>query len=174
MPITRGRLFVCTTLVACAVTALSANPGRADAPQPSGDAATIAVARKYLEAYQRIDVDGMAALYHPQARFVDPTSEDSPAIPQPWDYQGRDTIVAALKKIANVYQSIDYDMSRVYESSGFVVFVADTVGRMRTAEGGEQSFGSQIVTIIQVKDGKVFEHRDYFDYDGIRPVEAAR
>ena len=136
-----------------------------------GDADVIATAKKYLDVYQRLEIDALEGMYLADAKFVDPTSENTPVLP-PFVHEGRDNILAAFREVVASYDSLRYEIEREYESSGYVVFTGNMVATVRRPDGTRQSFGAPIVTIVKVQDGKIAEHRDYYDYSGMEALPA--
>jgi len=139
------------------------------APQMHGDAQTIATAQEYLAAYSRMDLKALERLYAEDAVFDDPTSTKVQGIGGPFVWHGRKEILAHIGEWAKSMQSLNYDVERVYEASGHVVFVGDVKPLVVTPEGLVQNV-YPIVTIVTVADGRVVEHRDYTNYAAGRVV----
>jgi ketosteroid isomerase-like protein len=134
-----------------------------------GDAATIAAATAYLDAYQAFDLQRLQALYAEEATFDDPTSLLLTGVNgAPFVFRGRDAILSGIRYwIQNSVTSLHYDVEDVYESSGRVVFIgaANTAG-----PNGSVNWRFRIVTIVTIENGLVVEHRDYTDYAGATRV----
>lgn len=135
-------------------------------PPVSGDPAVIETARNYLAAYMTLDIDALTELYAPDVVFTDPTSFATPNIAAPVHYEGRAAVIAFIASLQGVMLDARYDLDRVYEASGAVVFTGDAVFTF-SAPPGPATFRSAIVTVVTIKDGLVSEHRDYADYNGI-------
>lgn len=154
-------------VMACFVIA-AAGPAAAQ-PAQRGDAATIAAATAYLDAYQAFDLERLEALYAEDATFDDPTSLRLAGVDgAPFVFRGRDAILNGIRFwMQNSVTSLRYDVEDVYESSGRVVFIgaASTIG----PEGSAQ-WRFRIVTIVTIENGLVVEHRDYTDYWGATQV----
>lgn len=131
------------------------------------DASTIAAARTYLQAYESLDVEALAAMYAPDAAFIDETSLDQSA---PFIWEGREAILAGISDWKTSVVRLDYDLTEVFEAGGRVVFIGGVSARLAGAEG-EATFHYPIVTIVTMTGGHVTEHRDYTDYAGARRVE---
>lgn len=142
---------------------LSLTVARADAPQPHGNAAVIAHANAYLDAYAKLDTAALAHLYAEDAVFNDPTSATVPGIGGPFVWRGRSEILAHLREWAKTTKSLNYDVDRRYEASNHVVFVGAVKPLVKTAKGDVQH-RYPIVTIITITNGRVSEHRDYTNY----------
>ena len=124
----------------------------------------ITVVKNYLEAYSRRDVTAMAEFYPEDVKFSDPTSEHTPFAPSPSAIDNKDDLLVIMKQLPQFYEAIEYNIDRIWESSGYVVVVADFVATLKTANGGVP-LPSQIVNVFKVEDGKITEFRDYFDYN---------
>jgi limonene-1,2-epoxide hydrolase len=130
-------------------------------------AASDAVARAYLEAYETQDFETLAGLYAADARFVDPTSFDVPDTTPPIDWQGPEAILAGLQSWGVV--EVDYQIDRSFTASGRTVFDG-SVTAVFANDGEAVRYLFPIVTIVTVVDGQVVEHRDYTDYAGARRI----
>lgn len=142
---------------------LSLTVVHADAPQPHGDAAVIAQANAYLDAYAKLDITALERLYAEDAVFNDPTSANVQGIGGPFVWRGRREILAHLREWAKTTKSLNYDVERRYEASNHVVFVGAVKPLVKTAKGDVQH-RYPIVTIITIANGRVSEHRDYTNY----------
>ncbi len=142
---------------------LSVAVAQAEAPQPHGNAAVIAQAKAYLDAYARLDTAALERLYAEDAVFNDPTSANVPGIGGPFVWRGRTEILAHLREWAKTTKSLNYEVARLYEASNHVVFVGAVKPLVMTAKGDVQ-YRYPIVTIITITNGRVSEHRDYTNY----------
>lgn len=131
----------------------------------SGDAETIAVARDYLEAYQALDLVRLESFYADQVRFNDPTSLRVQGVGGPFIWNGRVEVMNGLRGWSAFIRSLRYDLDRVYEASGHVVFVGAVNPLVATPDGLAQ-YRYNVVTIVTIESGRVIEHRDYTDYAG--------
>lgn len=141
----------------------------ADAPITHGNAAVVAQANAYLDAYAKLDTNALAGLYSEDAVFNDPTSTLVQGIGGPFVWRGRAEIIAHIREWAKTTKSLNYDVEHRYESSNHVVFVG-TVKPLIMAPKGDVQYAYPIVTIITIKDGLVTEHRDYTNYAAGRVV----
>lgn len=148
---------------------LSLTVVHADAPQPHGDAAVIAQANAYLDAYAKLNITALERLYAEDAAFNDPTSAHVQGIGGPFIWRGRTEILAHLREWAKTTKSLNYDVERRYEASNHVVFVGAVEPLVKTAKGDVQ-YRYPIVTIITIANGRVSEHRDYTNYAAGRVV----
>jgi len=62
--------------------------------------------------------------------------------------------------------NVSYDVERRYESNGVVIFVAQLSYTAISKDDQTFTGAAPIVTAITVKDGKVVEHLDLYDYAG--------
>ncbi|MGE3839750.1 MAG: nuclear transport factor 2 family protein [Hyphomonadaceae bacterium] len=152
----------------CLAVCLAAYLGeaRAEAPPARGDAATIAVAEAYMEAYQALDLPRLEALYTEDADFIDLTSLRAVGVASPYVWNGREALMAGLRTWTPTVRAIPYTYERIFEASGFVVFIGAANPIIAVEGGGDAQYRYPIVTIIQVEDGRIREHRDYTDYAG--------
>lgn len=127
-----------------------------------------AIAEKYLAAYSTFDVSKMAPFYADDAVFYDPTSAGQVPGHEAFIFEGKDAILKNLGAYAAGYKnfSVRYDLERRYDSAGVVVFIADLAYQGETKDGQKFSGGNPIVTVIEIRDGKVARHSDFFDYKG--------
>lgn len=124
----------------------------------------LAIADRYIEAYQVFDIDTMASYYRKDSRFIDLTSKVFGA-DNAYIMKNKDAIIKKLQGF--VAQSgpirLDFDIKHRYEAAGQVVYTANV--KISTGSGKQlRTACAPITTIIHVEDGKVLEHRDYFDY----------
>lgn len=141
----------------------------AAAPPTHGDPPTIAKAQDYLAAYSRMDLKALAEFYADDAAFNDPTSTKVPGIGGPFVWRGRNEILAHIAEWKKSIRSLDYDVERIYEASGHVVFVGNVKPLTATPDGLVQ-YAYPIVTVVTVADGRIVEHRDYTNYAASRVV----
>ena len=121
------------------------------------------VADEYIEAYYVFDVEKIGAFYADDAKFNDPTSEifGKYAFVQ----SGKLEILKGLNKFVANYDEISMavDIKQQYESAGHNVYTG--MAKVTTVKGGVlKTSCAFLTTIISVKDEKVVEHRDYYDY----------
>lgn len=150
---------------------LGAGPAYAD-NAGSGNAQVIAAARSYLDAYQTLDLVRLEALYADDVRFNDPTSVHAQGVGGPFVWNGRAAVLAGIRGWSTYVRSLNYDIERIYEASGHVVFVG-AVNPVVATPDGLAHYRYSIVTIITIQDGRVVEHRDYTDYAGAELIPRA-
>lgn len=143
-----------------------------DPSQVHGNAAVIAHAEVYLDAYARLDITALEGMYTEDALFNDPTSANIQGIGGPFVWRGRAEILARIHDWAKTIKSLTYEVERVYEASNHVVFVGAVKPLVKT-EKGDVEYRYPIVTIVTIVSGRVLEHRDYTDYAAGRVLPAA-
>lgn len=155
------------TIFASALCAFTTMTGMAFAEDSADQsAATVEIATGYLAAYSTFDVGKMAPFLSDEIVFVDPTSADQNADGGPFRFEGKAAVLKGLGDYAAQFKDfhVAYDVKRRYESEGNVVFVADLTWTVVTKDDETATGGAPIVTVVTVKDGKIVEHRDYYDY----------
>lgn len=150
-------------------------------PEPPTDAtsavaapsAAEAIARRYLAAYQDFDWPAVEPLLADDMIFVDATSEGLEAPGAPFDWKGRDAVLAGMRAFAPDFglSRLRYETERVYEAGGATVFVGVLHAIYPNETGGETWYGAPAVTVVRVAAGRVTEHRDFIDYAGFAPEE---
>ena len=126
-------------------------------------ATPIETANEYLDAYRAFDVDSMVSFYEADSVFTDPTSEifgdDA------YTMVGKDQIVKRFREFLGMYDSIKLDIrvAHTFESAGHVVFMGNSKATF-TKSGEVTTMCGRITTIVTLREDKVIEHRDYFDY----------
>ncbi|MEZ5960894.1 MAG: nuclear transport factor 2 family protein [Hyphomonadaceae bacterium] len=131
--------------------------------QERGEPSARETAQSYLEAYSALDLDRLATLYAESAEFNDPTSTHVEGIGGPFVWHGRDAILAGIRNWSRSIRSLHYEVERVYEASGRVVFIGAVYPEV-DGPSGPVRYRYPIVTIVTIEDGLVTEHRDYTDY----------
>lgn len=153
-----SRFLIAAAAVFYSIAAASASP------TPS----IVEAAQKYLAAYSAFDMEKMAPLISDDMVFTDPTKPLETNGGEPFIHSGKDAVLGALGGYAKLYKefSLDYDIRRYFESNGAVIFEGDITYNILTDDQQTLTGTAPIVTIITVKDGKIVEHRDYYDYAG--------
>lgn len=123
-----------------------------------------AVAEAYLAAYQAQDFAALETLYAEDAHFIDPTSETVQGIGGPFDWTGREAILAGIRGWGAT--RLEYEVDRTFSASGHVVFDG-AVAAIYLTQAGSVAYRYPIITIVTVEDGHVTEHRDYTDFSGM-------
>ncbi|MEP3655308.1 MAG: nuclear transport factor 2 family protein [Litorimonas sp.] len=124
----------------------------------------IQVVENYLDAYSRLDVRGMGEFFPDDVEFIDQTSESTPLAPTPYIYDNKKDLLATMGRIGQFSEGVEFDIDRIWESSGYVVVVADVVWTDKASKGLVEA-PSQIVSVFKVEGNKITELRDYFDYN---------
>ena len=129
---------------------------------------SVEVAEAYLAAYSTFETANIEPFLADEMVFMDPTSEDESADGGPFMFDGKEAVLKGLGDYAAQYSSftLSYDVKKRYESEGVVVFIADLTWSLVTADDKSMTAGAPIVTAVTVKDGKVVNHLDLYDYKG--------
>ncbi len=137
------------------------------ATEPAVPADNGVVADTYMRAYQAQDFDTLESLYAPDAVFLDPTSHNVAPITPPIHWVGPDSIVAGLQSWGA--ERMSYTIERSFNASDRFIYegVSDVI---YATPDGHRTWRFPIITIITVENGRVTEHRDYTDYDGMQEL----
>ena len=138
------------------------------AAEETASEANIKIAEDYLAAYSTFEVDAMAPFMAEDVIFSDPTSSEQSASGGAFMFKGKAAALKGLGDYAAQYNSftVDYDLERRYESNGVVVFIGMLNYQLVTKDDRPISGAAPIVTAITLKDGKVAQHLDLYDYSG--------
>ena len=125
--------------------------------------AETSLADRYLDAYRDFDVQKMAEFYSDDAVFIDPTAEFWGG--DGFNKQGKETVVAGLNDFVSKFDDInlDFNVDHHYEAAGYNVYTG--MAKLELLKKGKLTTScGRLTTIVSVKEDKVIEHRDYFDY----------
>ena len=130
----------------------------------------VSIADRYLEAYCR-DVDAMAALLAEDAEFHDPTA----AILGPGmggePIYGRQAIADWFRAATTGVESVTVERIGSLVSKHRVVWVVRSrveLDPARAPQGFPQVFEAPLVIVLEIRDGKVVRHHDYWDAESFR------
>lgn len=134
--------------------------------EEASSADVISLAEDYLAAYSTFDTAKFGPFYADNAVFSDPTSHGFAPGGGAFEYDGKAAIVKGLGDYAAQYKSfsVHYDLERRYESGGVVVFIAALTYESTSKDGKVYTGTNPVVTVVEVRDGKVVRHTDYYDY----------
>jgi len=127
-----------------------------DTPSP-GD-----IARKQIDAGAARDWPTLRALYAPDVRYVDPNGET----------HGIDNVIATLEKTLKPFGKMTVTIVKIYEGRDYAVaeWTANAVnsGEFTLADGTQapptgNDVTLNVVTIYDIKDGKITSERNYYD-----------
>lgn len=124
----------------------------------------------YMKAFFAFDVKKLSEYYTEDAIFRDPTSEvwgEESA----WNMDGKEQIMKKMNSFLSNYDevTIQYNVKTRYESGGHHVFT----GKSKVSyekQGALETACVAVTSVVSVKDGKVVEHRDYYDYDNFKKI----
>lgn len=150
-----------TRLLTAALLLAAATPAFAqDAPDRA------AIADRYFAAYESMDLETVGALLAEDAVFIDITSLEHAQYAPGWNWTGREAILDGVRGFGA--EEIAYTAEQRFYGSG--VLVVSGQADVRYPNG--QVWRFPIVTTVTVDaDGRVSEHRDYTDYDGMTRLD---
>jgi len=150
-----GRTTLTVIAAALYVTSLAA-AAAADAQTPGQ------IARKQIEAGSARDWPTLRTLYATDVRYVDPNGES----------RGVDAAINALERTLKPFGEVKVAIAKIYEGKGFAVAewssTAINTAEITLADGSQAGpTGNEvkldIVTIYDIKDGKIVSERNYYD-----------
>ncbi len=152
----------------CSCFFLAATIAPATAADAPSSADIVKVAAEYLAAYSTFDPQEIVPHFTDDAVFSDPTSTTQNADGGPFVFEGKEAVLTGLGDYAAQYKdfTVAYDIERQYESNGVVVFIAQLTYTVITNDDQTFTGTAPIVTAIEVRDGKVARHTDFYDYAG--------
>jgi ketosteroid isomerase-like protein len=120
------------------------------------------IARKQIEAGAARDWATLRALYAPDVRYVDPNGE----------FHGVDAAIATIEKTLKPFGKVSATIHKIYDGKDFAIAEWTAVaindaeitladGSTAPATGNEVNLN--VVTIYDVKDGKIVSERNYYD-----------
>jgi predicted ester cyclase len=121
-----------------------------------------AIARKQIDAGAARDWATLRTLYADNVRYVDPNGESA----------GVDAAIAALEKTLKPFGKVTVAVSKIYEGKDYAVaeWTASAInsGEITLADGSQvpptgNEVNLSIVTIYDIKDGKIASERNYYD-----------
>jgi len=133
------------------------------APVAASDALTPSqIAHKQIDAVAARDWPTLRALYATDIRYVDPNGES----------RGVDAAINALERTLKPFGEVKVAVSKIYEGKDFAVAEWSTTAinsaEITLADGSQTGpTGNEvkldIVTIYDLKDGKIVSERNYYD-----------
>ena len=152
-------------------------PAQAPAPPAAGQRAPLAVAKAYLAAYGRFDLEALRGYWTDATVWDDPTSaEIGPALPPT---RGRDAIVRMLREALEPLLAPTIEYTEWFHSGEHAV----GIGRLRYSLSASRvpsarhdvHFDVRVVSVLRIAGETVVEHTDYTDLSGFRErIAAAR
>jgi len=148
---------LCTAVAVQALAETAGPPAAPPAPSTPNE-----IARKQIEAGAARDWATLKALYAPDVRYVDPNGE----------FKGVDAAIAAIEKSLKPFGKVTVKIHKVYDGKDFAIveWTADAIndaeitladGSTAPPTGNEVNLA--VVTIYDVKDGKITSERNYYD-----------
>ena len=112
--------------------------------------------RRMMEAYSRMDGDGIRAVLHPDARHTAPGSDFGA------DMQGRDTIVTYFRNdVFPSFERVRFDTVFLWEDRERSTVVVEWRSHLSPKTG--KVYSNTGAFVIEIKDGQVYWVREYFD-----------
>ena len=146
-------------------------PARAQSP-----AELERIAMDYLETLEAMDWERQKTFYTEESVFEDPTSE---VFGEPWHFVGPEEISGFWRASAESAGtlSIDNTYRKVFVTGSRVVAAIDARVRNDAANlgfPGEIFEGTiHVVSVLEIRDGKIVHHLDHADYaEALRVIEA--
>ncbi len=158
------------TLPLCAAVLLAVGSFTAVQADSGEKPATVEIAQAYLDAYLAQNVELLREMYAPEVVFTDRTSLGIANITAPYHYEGKDEVLGFIELLGEAVLGARYELDRVFEASGEVVFIGHAVFTL-DGDSGPVEYRSAVVTIVSVRGGLVTEHRDYADYKGMESTQ---
>ncbi len=125
-------------------------------------AATRPVADAYFAAYFARDWARLEPLLADDVSLNDPTATllfgaGGGAI-------GKTQVMTGLRTVFAGVKAFDFRQQRALYSGNFAIYEGDLDMTIDMRDGRDVSSTTPMVVVLEVKDGKIFSHRDYVDY----------
>lgn len=115
-----------------------------------------ALVRRMVDAYCRMDGEGIGAVLHPNARHTAPGSDFGA------DMEGRDTIVAYFRtNVFPAFERVRFDVVFLWEDRERSGVVVEWRSHLWPKSG--KNYSNTGAFVIEIKDGQVYWVREYFD-----------
>jgi len=157
-----ARLFLAFALACSATPALAQEADPRPGPKlytETGEAAA-PVADAYFDAYIALAWDRVETMLADDASFCDPTAEP---LFGAVSAVGKQKMMARFREGYAVLKGMSFDTTRVIHSGGFAIYEGQLTWTIGMGSRDVTST-TPMVTIIEVRNGKVISHRDYVDY----------
>lgn len=115
------------------------------------------VLRAYTDSIARLDVDACAAMLAADAVLVAPFAPD----PIPVRTEGAATIEAMLRQVYGMFRSFTWTEREIHATDD--PELALMTGRSAIELANGEDYGQEYVLLVRVRDGRIIEHREYFD-----------
>jgi ketosteroid isomerase-like protein len=134
-------------------------------------ALTAAVAERYVAAYV-LDPNGMAAELADDARLYDPIGHDQDPSQTPDEVRGREQIRDWFARSTKTVETFELEIEGRLFSRNHAVFTTWAKGSVRTRDAQQRpklvTMSVPLVIALEIRDGKVVRHDDYWDVDSFR------
>jgi limonene-1,2-epoxide hydrolase len=112
---------------------------------------------EFMAAWEDGDVDRLMSYFQPDARFLNAANPGMPIPPR----EGHAAIREYLERLYAT-RGMRLEVRGIASDDAGSVF-AERVDWVRSLKDGGESFGIPIVGVLQLRDGKIAEWREYFD-----------
>ncbi|TJY37785.1 nuclear transport factor 2 family protein [Pontimicrobium aquaticum] len=140
---------------------------------PSAGRSSEDLALEYMEAYGNWDFDKMKTFYDDNIRFQDPTATE--AFKSAFETVGKEKVYTMFKGVYQAFENnkppyISINVDKIFSSGSFVVVNSTYQSVLpnvwyKNSNTEKIMVSIPILTILQIKNGKIVSHKDYADYD---------
>jgi ketosteroid isomerase-like protein len=115
-----------------------------------------ALTQRMLRCYSTMDADGLRDILHPEARHTAPGSDFGT------DLVGSSVIIKYFKdRVFPAFDRVGFDAVHVWEDSGKDVVIVEWRSHLWPKTG--KNYSNDGVFVVEVKDGRIYWVREYFD-----------
>lgn len=112
--------------------------------------------RNMVNCYSAMDADGLEPLLHPRAKHTAPGSDFGA------DLEGAPLIAGYFRKnVFPAFVAVQFDIVNLYEDSEKSAVIVEWRSHLQPKTG--RNYSNTGVFVIEVKDGRVYWVREYFD-----------
>ncbi len=129
------------------------------------------IATSYIKAYEMLDSQKLAAFYSDESEFNDHTYQSILRVIQGDKYTaskpivGRQAITKMIDGVAATMKDLKFEVVKKIFTGEHALFVMRASATAIQGDGKPDLKGEvSMVTVVQVRDGKVISHLDYVDY----------
>jgi len=111
---------------------------------------------KMVDCYSRMDADGLRPLLHPQGKHTTPGSDFGT------EMEGASNIVEYFRKnVFPSFHSVNFEIVSQYEDKEKSAVIVEWRSHLKPKTG--KSYSNAGTFVIEIKDGKIYWVREYFD-----------
>lgn len=125
-----------------------------------------ALARRYMQAFDKLDIDALRPLLATDAHYSDRTA--TAQYNGPIERDGRDTVLASFDKLRSEagVRELGLQWQQVFQSGDQVVFVGQVNVLAPGQDGKWLRWRTGMVTALTLRERMVVRHQDFADYPG--------